>query len=228
MWKDFVNLLFPEVCVTCQTLLVEGERHLCLSCSTKLPIISADCSEGYQDLLQRFWGRVPLSHALPFLHMTRKGSVQKIIHQIKYKGNKDLAFTLGSWAGGTFSETYANQFDQLIPVPLHPQKLKLRGYNQSEEFAKGISLIWSCPLSITAVERVHFTETQTKKSKYDRWLNVEEVFRVANPGEVQNQRILLIDDVITTGATLEACAEQLLQAGAKSVGVGSIALAAKN
>lgn len=228
MWSDLVNLIFPQVCVSCQSLLLNTEKQLCLSCSGRLPVIRPDCKEGYHELIQRFWGRVPISHALPFLHMTRKGSVQKMVHQIKYKGNVELAVMLGNWAGSTYSSPYAKEFDLLVPVPLHFKKIKIRGYNQSEEFAKGIANQWDIPVNTRAIHRIQFTETQTKKSKYDRWLNVEEVFKVVNPEDVLGKRILLIDDVITTGATLEACANVLIDAGAKSIGIGSIALAAKN
>jgi len=177
-------------------------------------------------LQRRFWGKVPVRFAFAYLHFMPKGRVQRLLHKLKYKGAKELGEHLGQRYGSLLSDyQYAEQFDIVVPVPLHRHKLRRRGYNQAESFAKGLADALQLPHNGKAIYRAIYTTTQTSKSRFDRWQNVEQVFQVPQPELVQGKRVLLVDDVMTTGATLEACAVALLAAGAAEVSVATIAAA---
>lgn len=149
-----------------------------------------------------------------------------MLHHLKYKGHQEIGEILGSWYGSQLKEhEYDKQLDLIVPVPLHSHKLKIRGYNQSDSFANGLAQGLQIPWSAHALLRISDSATQTKKTRLERWQNVGEIFKVAEPGIILNKRILLVDDVMTTGATLEACALVLLGAGAESVSVAAIAAA---
>jgi ComF family protein len=157
---------------------------------------------------------------------TKKGGVQKILHAIKYKHNKELAELVGTWFANDLKEDLIiSKADYIIPVPLHPKKFKIRGFNQSEEFAKGLANGLEIPLNTTVLIRSDFTETQTKKNKYERWENVEDKFQLTNLDEFKNKHVVLVDDVITTGATIEACCAVLQQIEGVKISVLSIAYA---
>ncbi len=227
MISSLINILYPNACAGCQSILLFGENHICLSCHSRLPLVLWDETKGFQDLQQRFWGRVPLEYALPYLHMSRKGIVQKLLHDIKYGGNKELAELLGTWLAHQLIEKHITAFDYVLPVPLHPKKLKIRGYNQSEYFAKGISNVLGLEVRTDILLRKYFTATQTKKSKFDRWINVETVFELADKNELTGKHVLLVDDVITTGATVEACAQEILKSKPGAISIACIAIAGK-
>ncbi|MES2762786.1 MAG: phosphoribosyltransferase family protein [Bacteroidota bacterium] len=175
-----------------------------------------------------FYGRSPLLLASSFYLFTKKGSIQKILHSIKYKHNKDLAVLVGKWYAEDLREDpIIGKADYIIPVPLHSKKMKSRGYNQSEEFGKGLAEGLKTSLNTTVLKRKEFTETQTKKSKYERWENVEDVFELITPETFKNKQVVLVDDVITTGATIEACCQLLQQIEGIKISVLSIAYADK-
>lgn len=221
-FSDIVNLVFPKVCAGCNKPLIKGEHEICLHCLTNLPIRLNFKTE---ELHQRFYGRVPLKEAHAFLFFKAKGITQALLHHIKYKGNKSLAIELGKLFGENCKEVeFYKTVDILVPVPLHKSKQRLRGYNQSEQIAIGISEALDIPVDATSVTRLIKTATQTKKNRSERWKNVDQIFGVENQS-IEGKHVLIIDDVVTTGATLESCAQRILDAGAKSVSIGCLALA---
>lgn len=222
---DFVNLIFPSVCLGCEEPLARGEKHLCTECLAQLPytdyhLLSATANP----LSRRFWGKVPLRHTLSYLRFLRRGRVQHLLHQLKYQGQRDVGLALGRWYGHELAR-HNFRFDLIVPVPLHPRKLATRGYNQSDTFAEGLSETLATPWHAQALRRTAHTESQTRKSRVERWQNVSQVFEVADVAAIQGKHVLVVDDVLTTGATVEACAAVLLAAGAAEVSVATIACA---
>lgn len=228
MFEDLLSLLFPESCYACSGAMARGEKYICTKCNVALPYTDYHLhgNSELNPLQRRFWGKVQIQYAFTYLLFTPKGRVQHMLHKLKYKGAKDLGEHLGYRYGALLTDhQYNEQFDLIVPVPLHKYKLRRRGYNQSECFAQGLSSSMLLPLNTNALIRILDTATQTKKNRLDRWQNVEQVFTVKNQVGIKGKRVLLVDDVMTTGATLEACALSLLAAGASQVSVVTIAAA---
>ena len=208
--KSLLHLFYPELCVACGGGLVSNETYICLDCQLNLPKTGFHKYSG-NPADQIFWGRFPLQRASSFLYFEKAAGVQKILHHIKYLGGKKIAKMIGELYGDELKSIgeYDN-IDVIIPVPLHKSKLISRGYNQSEWFALGLSETIKVPVQSNNLIRIYKSETQTRKTRYKRWQNVSDIFAVAHPDLLKNKHILLVDDVVTTGATLEACAQQLL------------------
>lgn len=220
---DLAGLFYPQLCCGCDTPLVKGETHLCLHCLNDLPYTRFEQEQ--DNAMERiFTGRVDIAWAAGLLYFSKDTRVQQIIHHIKYKKRQDLAVWMGRQMGSALQQA-AKHADLLIPVPLHPEKEKRRGYNQSAELAKGIAESTGIALDTTTLSREQFTATQTRKSRISRWENVEGAFRVKDPSVIAGKHLLLVDDVVTTGSTLEACAHQLLQAGCASVAISTLGFA---
>jgi len=177
-------------------------------------------------LARRLWGKFPFNYALAYLKFYKGGSVQKILYQIKYKGNKEGAVILGKWYGYDLCKEGLNEkFDCILPVPLHKKRFQYRGFNQSEYFAKGLSESLDIPMYNEVLKRDIHKKSQTGMGRFERWQNVKDVYEISNSELIKGKRILLADDVITTGATLEACAEKLMLAGVKEINIIAIAVA---
>jgi ComF family protein len=223
----FMALLFPRICKACGKVLFKNEEIICTKCLYNLPQTHF---HRYPDnaVMQIFWGRLNLYSATAFLRFTKTGMVQKLIHQLKYKGNYEIGIFLGELCGSKLKDSeYFNTVDVVIPVPLHWKKEKKRGYNQSEMFARGLSKTMGAELNTKTLLRKIHTETQTKKSREERWQNVSDVFALSTPEQLAGRHILLVDDVITTGATLEASAAQLFTIPDVKVSIATIATAGK-
>lgn len=227
MFEDLISLIYPRNCAACGNSLFKHEEQICNYCYINLPKSNFHQQDKNPvDIL--FYGRTNLILASSFYLFHKKGSIQKVLHAIKYRGNKELATLVGKWyAQDLMEHPGIKQAGVVIPVPLHPKKLKQRGYNQSEEFAKGLAEGLNIDLYPKALIRVEFTSTQTKKSKYERWENVEDVFEIKDPETLKNKHIILVDDVITTGATIEACCQTLQRVEGIRISVLSIAYADK-
>ena len=203
--SDFISLIFPRICAGCGNSLWKKEEVLCRFCEFHLPKTNFH-HELENPVTRLFWGRVNLENGAAFLCFNKGGKVQRLVHQLKYKGRKDIGIFLGDQYGQSLK--YAPHFNSahaIIPVPLHRKKLMQRGYNQSEQFAMGLSVSMNIPINTHLLERTKATDTQTRKSRFSRYQNVKEIFTVNSPQEWKGKHLLLVDDVITTGATLESC-----------------------
>lgn len=222
---DLLWLIYPELCVACDKPLNSGEKCICTSCRFHLPKTNFH-SEPVNPIIKHFWGKVKVEAAAALFLFTKGEKVQHLIHQLKYQKRKDIGVFLGELYGYDLKK--CDPFgcvDVIIPVPLHPKKLKKRGYNQSECFAEGLSLSLKVPCDVKSLKRKKETQTQTRKHRFERFENVNSVFAVTNPDLVQGKHILLVDDVITTGSTLVACAEALLEVPGTRVTIAALAYA---
>lgn len=220
---DFVGLFYPRYCFACNLGLAKGEETVCTACMLDLPRTDYHINPD-NALFRRLDGRVKLQFATAFLLFRKRGKVQHLLHQLKYNNHPEIGQTLGRVYGEDLRQHHIDEkIDAIIPVPLHRSRKRRRGYNQSTEFGKGLSESLQKPCHDDVLVRITKTETQTRKTKLMRWQNVKEVFHVARPEELHEKNVLLVDDVITTGATIEACVNMLLNAGCKSVSIASIA-----
>lgn len=206
---DLLALFFPRLCLLCGELLVDGEKCLCLSCIYKLPRTNYHLRP-FNPAEQLFTGKVEIEKATAYLHYEKGGKVQQLIYAIKYKGEKEAGFQLGRQAALALHEKgFFEGIDLLLPVPLHSQRQKKRGYNQAEWIARGIASVCLLPIENKALARIRKTNTQTHKNVFDRWTNVQNIFSVKSEEPLIGKHVLVIDDVLTTGATIGACANCL-------------------
>lgn len=211
--KDsLLQLVFPHVCDGCGSDLLNEESRLCLRCLASIPETNFE-KHSANPVEKMFWGRLPLVSATAQYYFTKESLMQRLMHQFKYKGNKDLGFQLGRLMGIALKES--NRFsniEALVPLPLFFSKEKRRGFNQATVLCEGMAEILFLPVLKDAIIRPQHTDTQTKKGRIERWKNIEGKFELVNTAIIQNKHLLLVDDVVTTGATLEACGSELLKA----------------
>ncbi|WP_245747653.1 ComF family protein [Parapedobacter koreensis] len=224
-FKDFIALFFPQTCVGCDAPLVRGEDLICTTCWYHMPY-----THGHKDArnvsARQLWGRAQLEAVASYMYFLDASRVQQLLHQLKYRNRPEIGVLMGTKYGEILSATAPfNQIDIIVPIPLHPVKLRKRGYNQSVFFAQGLSSSMQRPVVAHCVARHRATESQTQKNRYERYENMLGTFMVSDPGIVTGKHILLADDVLTTGATIEACATVLLDAGAAKVSAVTIAKA---
>lgn len=226
--NDFLSLIYPRYCEACGANLYKHEDLICNQCIITLPHSNYHLLS-VNEINLLFAGRVPLIHALCIFNFEKSGRVQKLIHALKYQNQMGLGVWLGNYYANLLkANSILDDVDLLIPIPLHKNKLKQRGYNQSECFAEGLSEIFERPMLNNCILRLSETSTQTKKKKFERWQNVEGVFKINNPSILENKHILLVDDVITTGATIDAAWQTIKDIEGIKISVISIAFAAKN
>ena len=223
--KDFVNLFYPVVCASCGEKLIYQENIICTRCLADIPRTNYH-NQKDNPVSQLFWGRVKIENATALFRFHKGSRFQDLLHLLKYKGRKDVGIELGRQLGFELkkSELYKD-INIVIPVPLHPKREKERGYNQAECIASGISESMDIRMETGNLVRNIATETQTKKSRIDRWQNVDSIFKVKNQDSLQKSYILLVDDVVTTGATLEACAQAILRTDGIKVSIAALATA---
>lgn len=226
--NGFVELFYPRLCLGCGEKLFRDEQFVCLHCRASLPLIREhEVADNFVE--QHLYGRPYIESATSLLLYQKESVVQRMIHEIKYHGAKELALSLGRMLGREIREGRFSSVDAIIPVPLHPKRLKWRGYNQSEWFAKGLSEEMNIPIQTDWVERVVETMTQTKKNAEERWDNMQGVFALKKDVQLQDlqgKHLLIVDDVITTGATIMACAAALSQI--ENVRLSAVSIAAVN
>jgi ComF family protein len=221
--EDSVSLFFPRYCAGCEDALVKGEELVCTKCLLEMPKSNYHL-DPENAFYRKLKGRIDIRFVLSFFKFTKAGKVQHLLHALKYKNKPELGVLLGAMYGSDLKKAgFASEFDMIVPVPLHTFKKRRRGYNQSEEFGKGLSAALEIPCISTGLERKYMTTTQTRKTRLKRWQNVRDVFSVSEEGEIAGKRVLLIDDVVTTGATLEAAGKVILDAGCSQLSFGCIA-----
>lgn len=221
------HIFYPHTCTGCGSDILEENNLLCLHCYNELPETHF-AMHANNPIEKIFWGRLPVHAAHSQYYFAKETLLQHLIHQLKYKGNKDIGVYLGELTGETLlnSNRFKNM-DAIVPLPLYPDKERKRGYNQAAVIADGLSLKMNIPVVTDNVTRHRFTETQTKKHRSERWENVAGSFVIKKPAELKGKNILLVDDVITTGATLEACGAALMQIDTVSLYITTLAHAAK-
>ena len=229
--KNIVNstlhLFYPHVCTGCGSDLLQEDNLLCLKCIHNLP--HTNFAELANNQIEKdFWGRIPLSAAYSQFYFSKEFLIQHLIHQLKYKGDTKIGFYLGEIMGKTLlKNTRFSSVEALIPLPLYADKEHKRGYNQATVICNGMSSVMNIPVLNGAVIRQHATETQTRKHRTERWENVKSSFKVAKPSQLSGKHLLLVDDVVTTGATLEACGNVILQTENVKLSIATLAYAAK-
>jgi len=225
LFDDLISLFYPRLCAGCNTALVKGEEVLCLHCLADLPRTNYHLFPE-NPVFQIFIGRVNIELATSFCRFDKGGRLQHLLHQLKYKGNGEVGLKMGILFGYDLIQSSSYQdIDAIIPVPLHPKKEKKRGYNQSAEICKGLAESMKRPvISGNLVREIH-TSSQTRKGRFERWENVSGIFNVKNESSLTGKHLLLVDDVVTTGATLEACCEPLLKIPGVRVSIATLASA---
>jgi len=223
MLSDFINLFFPDTCANCEAALYKHESAICSMCRYHLPVSKFHL---YNDnpVEKLFRGRVAVQNATAYLRFQKGGMAQKLVHKLKYKGRTEVGTTIGKLYGYELkNQEWDKKIDLIIPVPLHNKKLHLRGFNQCDFFAQGLSESLNVNFDTTSLKRIYSTNTQTKKSRYNRWKNAEGKFVVTDPAFLIGKNILLVDDVVTTGSTLEACAQAILNIEGTTVSIATMA-----
>ena len=216
------HFLFPHVCEGCGTDVLERDHMLCLQCLSSLPKTEFQFYPA-NPVEKLFWGRLPVTAAAAHCYFTKESMMQHLMHQLKYRGNKELGLYLGRVLGLALQA--ANRFryvDALVPLPLYSFKERKRGYNQATLLCEGMAEVMNKPVLKDVIIRNTHTESQTKKNRVERWLNMEGRFEVVKPEAIEGKHVLLVDDVVTTGATLEACGAALLDAPNVQVSIATL------
>ena len=213
--SSILHILFPHVCDGCGSDIIDEDSSLCIKCIAELPETNFHLHAN-NPVEKIFWGRLPLVSATAQYYFIKESMMQRLMHELKYKGNRELGKQLGRLMGYDLQKT--NRFrkvDYLVPLPLFASKEKRRGYNQATVLCEGIAEVVNTEIAKDVIVRTQYTETQTKKGRIERWQNIEGKFELIKPEKIRNKNILLVDDVITTGATLEACGQEILLASPK-------------
>jgi len=222
---DFIALIFPQLCPACHASLISGEDIICTDCLYNLPFTNFHLQPD-NVVAQQFWGKLPVEAAYALYFFNKGGKVQQMMHHFKYDGMQRIGNITGAIAGKQLAQN--NTFktvDHIIPVPLHKKRYRERGYNQSACFAEGLAEKLKATVEIDNLVRAVSTKTQTHKSRFARFENMKEVFAVAHPERLANKHVLLVDDIVTTGSTLEACGIELLKVPGLKLSIATIAYA---
>jgi ComF family protein len=224
--ESFVHLLFPHICAGCGNDIISPESVLCLRCLANLPETGFEIHPD-NPAEKIFRGRLKILNGTAQYYFTKESLVQRLMHQLKYKGNKELGKQWGRLMGESLKKSKRYDVDALIPLPLFPAKEKKRGYNQSAVICEGMKESMNIPVLYDVITRPQFTETQTKKGRIERWKNIEGKFELVHAEAIRGKHILLVDDVITTGATMEACGAELLKAENVRLSIATLCIASR-
>lgn len=219
--NSFLHLLFPHVCDGCGNDLLSENSSLCMRCIESMPETNFEMHAG-NPVEKLFWGRIDLQAATSQFYFTKESLMQHLMHQFKYKGNGELGLQLGRMMGEQLKKSGRFNAEALVPLPLFPAKEKRRGYNQATILCEGIKQSMNIPVLANIIARPSHTETQTNKGRIERWKNMEGKFVLQDPESISNKHILLVDDVVTTGATLESCGAELLKGGNVTLSVATL------
>ena len=221
--SSFFDLLFPDLCKSCNNPLNVGEKIICTNCRHKLPQTDYHLYKN-NEIEKIFYGRSKIEFASSFLFFHKNSLTQNLIHKLKYRGHQEIGALIGSWYGEKLINESGLHFDFIVAVPLHRHKERKRGFNQVDTFGEALASRFKAKYSKDNLVRIYKSETQTKKSRFARWLNVKEIFSLKNDKLFKNKRILLIDDVVTTGATLDACCHELSKTPGIKISIATIAI----
>ena len=225
MFESIINLFFPKVCSGCSSFLLSNENVICTVCRHDIPLTNHHLNPE-NDAFKKFYGRIPVVHASALFYFHKKGIVQELIHNLKYKGHEEIGTILGEWYFEDLKNIKLLQsVDEIIPVPLHRKKLKERGYNQVTAFGKALSSSLNIDYNDSLLIRNVYSKTQSKKNLLGRTEGIEIIFDVSFTEKDHDKHFLLIDDVITTGATLEACSRALLKIPGAKISIVCMAMA---
>lgn len=225
--QSLLHLFLPHQCAGCGSDIISNEQVLCLHCSHHLPFTNFHLHDN-NPIEKIFWGRIPVTNAASLFYFNKDSLLQHIVHQLKYKGNKELGLFIGRKMGEVLKQSSRfNNIDALVPLPLYAAREHKRGYNQAFILCRGMADVLQLPILQNAIRRSSFSETQTHKNRIERWQNMQGRFELLNANAIANKHILLVDDVITTGATLEACGEQLLTAPGTRLSIITMAYTVK-
>ncbi|WP_452225678.1 ComF family protein [Lacinutrix chionoecetis] len=225
MLKSLLNIFFPEVCQACHYQLIDNEKCVCTSCRHKLPL--THFHQNNDDFVNKlFYGRANIENGTALLRFEKKGIVQQLIHQLKYREQQEIGTFLGAWLGTELSNNpNYNTIDMVIPVPLHKKKLRSRGYNQVTNFGQEIAKALNVTYIDDVLIKITNTTSQVSKKRFARWSEKDDLFAIVNSGQIEGKHILLVDDIITTGATLEACMQELNKAKHIKISIATMAIA---
>ena len=227
MFRDFLSLIYPHLCCACSRPLYKYERLICTYCTYHLPKTNFHFEKD-NPVIRQFWGKTNAFSATAYYYFSKGGNVQQLLHSLKYNGKKEVGLEIGNMFGRELKESpLFNTVNCVIPVPLHPSKKKKRGYNQSDFIADGIAESMNIPSEKEILIRAQATSSQTRKTAFERWLNVESIFKIKNENKISGKHILLVDDVITTGSTFESCTAMLLSVPGTKVSIAAVAVAKK-
>lgn len=225
MFKHIINLFFPAVCAGCNSLLSSNEKVICTLCRHNIPLTNQHLNPD-NEAFKKFYGRIPLEYASALLYFHKKGISQEIIHKLKYKGHQEIGTILGHWYAQDLKEIkILETVDVIIPVPLHKRKYRERGYNQVTTFGKALSTDLNILYNDSILKRKVYSKTQSKKNLLGRTEGIESIFDVSFTEMDHGKHFLLIDDVITTGSTLEACSRALLKIPGSKISIVCMAMA---
>ncbi|SKB48353.1 comF family protein [Salegentibacter holothuriorum] len=224
MFHDLANLFYPKICNCCDSPLLKAEQVICTSCLHQLPTTNYHLDN--ENITKKvFDARLSLENATSLLYFKKKGIVQNLIHNLKYKKQEEVGSFLGNWLGEELAKHQGfNNVDCVIPVPLHYKKLKKRGFNQVSEFGKTIALKLKANYIDDVLVKKSSSRTQTLKKRLGRWGIIDATFMIENPEKLENKHLLLVDDLVTTGATLEACGNKLLQIKNTKLSIATMAI----
>lgn len=223
--QRLLDVALPQICPGCRRHRPPRGQWLCLSCEARLPLTDFHL-QAENPVTDRLWGRFPLVSGAAMLRFRKDGIAQSLIHHLKYKDRRVVGYELGRRYGRMLRQSpFFEGIELIVAVPLHPRKQQLRGYNQAAVFGEGLAASMSVPLLTDALRRTHFTQTQTRKSQAERLQNVAGAFALTRPHRLEGRHLLLVDDVLTTGATIESCAHALLQVPHLRLSIATIAIA---
>ena len=225
MLQDLICLFYPTSCAACDEVLLKNETILCISCRHQLPVYNTKY-DNVEIIKKVFSGRVPIENAATLFIFEKQGLVQNMIHNLKYRGQQNIGVCLGQWIGNELLniEGYKD-ISIVIPVPLHRRRIRERGYNQVTKFGQELADIFNIPYESKVLKKTKYTHKQAKSGGYERWDNIVDSFGLQNTHRLENQHVLLVDDLLTTGATLEACTLELLQVSGVRVSIATMAIA---
>ena len=225
MFNFIIDLFFPKVCSGCRSVLMSNEVVLCTNCRHEMPLTQYHLDSDNQ-AVKKFYGKIEIEQGSECLYFNKKGIVQELIHNLKYKGHEEIGTVLGNWHAEDLKELKLKKaFDVIIPVPLHPRKFKERGYNQVTTFGKALAKSLEIPFDDSVLYRKKYSKTQSKKNLLGRTENIENIFDAYSTAENENKHFLIVDDVLTTGATLEACSRALLKIPGAKISIICMAMA---